>query len=117
MERIAEKENYKTIFIEAHEEKSLAALLVPLLRRVLYQLDRISNAGEKARRGLAVLKSFISAVKVKVGEIEIGLDIEPEIGAADSGDIEVDLPNLFIAVADAAKEKQTALAIFIDEIQ
>jgi hypothetical protein len=117
MERIATNENYKTIFIEAHEEKSLGALLAPPLRRILFNLDRVINAGEKVRRGLAVLKSFISSVKIKMGEVEIGLDIEAEPGAADSGDIEVDLTNLFIAVAEAAQDKQTAIAIFIDEIQ
>lgn len=117
MERIAIKENYKTIFIEAHEDKSLAALLAPPLRRILFDLNRLAHTQEKVRRGLAVLKSFISAVKVKMGEFEFGLDIEGEAGSADSGDIEADLPNLFVAVAEAAQENQTAIAIFIDEIQ
>ena len=117
MERIAEKTEYRTILIEAHEEKSLGALLAPHLRRLLFDLNRLAGAGDKARRGLAVLKSFISAVKIKVADVEFGLDIEPERGAADSGDIEVDLPNLFLAVAEAAQERQTAVAILIDEIQ
>lgn len=117
MERIASESGYKTIFIEAHGQKSLSALLVPHLRRVLFSLGSFSSAGEKVRRGLAVLQSFVSAIKIKMGEIEIGLDIEAERGAADSGDIEIDLSNLFIAVAEAAQEKQTAIAIFIDEIQ
>ena len=92
-------------------------LLVPHLRRVLFDLDRIAGAGDKARRGLAVLKSFISAIKVTVGDFEFGLDTDPEKGAADSGDLETDLPNLFVAVAEAAEERQTAVAILIDEIQ
>lgn len=117
MEHFAEKAEYRAILIEAHEDKSLTALLAPHLRRLLFNLDRLAGAGDKARRGLAVLKSFISAVKVKVADVEFGLDIEPERGAADSGDIEVDLPNLFLAVAEAAQERQTAVAILIDEIQ
>lgn len=117
MERIATEENYKTIFIEAHEEKSLGALLVPSLRGLLFNLNRLANTGDKVRRAFAVLKSFISAIKVKMGEIELGLDIDAEQGVADSGDIEVDLTSLFVAVAEAAQEKQTAIAIFIDEVQ
>lgn len=117
MEQFAEKAEYRAILIEAHEDKSLAALLAPHLRRLLFNLDRLAGAGDKARRGLAVLKSFISAVKVKVADVEFGLDIEPERGAADSGDIEADLSNLFLAVAEAAQERQTAVAILIDEIQ
>lgn len=117
LERIAEQADYKTILIEAHEDKSLGALLVPQLRRLLFDLDRMASMGNKAKKGLAVLKSFITTVKMKVGNIEFGLDIDPERGTADSGDIEVDLPNLFVAVAEAAEERQTAIAILIDELQ
>ncbi|OGT65037.1 MAG: AAA family ATPase [Gammaproteobacteria bacterium RIFCSPHIGHO2_12_FULL_45_9] len=117
MERIAEEEGYKTIFIEAREEKTLGALLALPLRKLLFNLGHFSKAGEKVRRALAVLRSFISGVKFKIGDIEFGLDIEAERGSADSGDIESDLPDLFLAVAEAAQEKQTAVAILIDEIQ
>src|SRR3990167_3708690 len=117
LERQAEQADYATIFIEAHEAKSLEALLVPALRQLLYRLDGLTGVGYKVRRGLAVLKSFINAIKIKVGDIEVGLDIEPERGSADSGDIESDLTSVFIAVAEAAEEKQTAVAILIDEIQ
>jgi hypothetical protein len=77
----------------------------------------MANLSEKVRRSLRVLKSFVSAVKVKVADIEVGLDIEPEHGAADSGDLEADLPNLFVAVAEAAQDRRTAVALLIDEIQ
>ena len=117
MERIAQQIGYRTIMVEAHEKKHLALLLAPQLRRLLFDLDRLAGAGEKARRGIAVLKSFISSVKVTMGDVEFGLDIEPEQGAADSGDLEVDLPELFTAVAEAAEERRTAVAILIDEIQ
>ena len=117
MERMAKDDNYHTIAIEAPEDKPLASLLPPHLRRLLFDLDRMAGAGEKVRRGLAVLKSFVGSVKVTVGEFEFGLDIEPERGAADSGDLEVDLPNLFTAVAEAAEERRTLVVLLIDEIQ
>ncbi|MDX2111483.1 MAG: ATP-binding protein [Verrucomicrobiota bacterium] len=117
MERMAEKAGYRTILLEAHEEKSLAALLVPPLRKLLFDLDRVSGAGHKVKRGLAVLKGFLNGVKVSMGDIEVGLDIDPETGAADSGDLESDLPNLFIAIAEAAAERNTPVALLIDELQ
>ena len=117
IERLALDAGYRTILVEAHEGKPLAALLAPHLRRLLFDLDRIAGAGNKARRGLAVLKSFVGAIRIKVGDVDIGLDIEPEPGAADSGDLEVDLPSLFMAVAEAAQERGVAVAILIDEIQ
>ncbi len=117
VERITREAGYHTITLEAHEDKSLAALLTPHLRRLLFELDRMEGLSGKVRRGLGVLKSFIGGIKVKVAEIEFGLDIEPERGTADSGDLEVDLANLFIAVAEAAQDRGTAVALLIDEIQ
>lgn len=117
IERMAMDAGYRTLLVEAHEGKPLAVLLAPHLRRLLFDLDRLAGAGNKARRGIAVLKSFIGAINIKVGDFDIGLDIEPESGSADSGDLEVDLPSLFMAVAEAAEERQAAVAILIDEIQ
>jgi hypothetical protein len=117
IERMATKEGYRTLGLEAHEDKSLAVLLVPPLRKLLFDLDRVAGAGDKAKRALGVLKSFMNGVKVKFGELEVGLDIDPEKGTADSGDLESDLPNLFVAVADAAEERKIPVALLIDELQ
>lgn len=117
IERLALAAGYRTIAVEAHEDKRLGPLLAFHLRRLLFDLDRMAGAGDKVKRGLAVLRSFISGIKVTVGEIDIGLDIEPEKGSADSGDIEIDLSNLFVAVAEAAQERGCAVAILIDEVQ
>lgn len=117
VESIAKKQEYRTIFIEAVEGKSLAILLSHYLKKLLFELDAIAGVGDKAKRAIAVLKSFVGAVKLKVGDFDIGIDIEPQVGAADSGDLEVDLSNLFIAVAEAALERNTAVLLLIDEIQ
>jgi bifunctional DNA-binding transcriptional regulator/antitoxin component of YhaV-PrlF toxin-antitoxin module len=117
IERLADAEGYRTISVEAHEDKQLGPLLAPYLRRLLFDLDRVAGAGDKVKRGLAVLRSFIGSIKLTIGDVHIGLDIEPEKGAADSGDLETDLPNLFVAVAEAAAERSSAVALLIDEIQ
>ena len=117
IERMARKDGYQSILLEAHEEKPLGELIFPALRGLLYELDRTAGAGDKVKRGLAVLRSFIGSIKLTVGDVAMGLDIEAAKGTADSGDLEIDLPNLFIAIAEAAEERQTAVAILIDEIQ
>jgi len=115
--RMAQESGYRTVLVEAHEEKALGPLIAAPLKAVFFELDRIAQTGDRVKRGLRVLRSFLGGLKVKLGELEIGLDIDPETGAADSGDIEIDLPNVFEALGEAAKEKQTAVAILIDEIQ
>lgn len=117
IERMARTAGYQTILLEAHEEKPLGELIYPALRGLLYELDRSAGAGDKVKRGLAVLRSFIGSIKLTVGDVALGLDIEPAKGTADSGDLEIDLPNLFVAIAEAAEERQTAVAILVDEIQ
>jgi hypothetical protein len=116
-ERLAIASGYRTISVESHEDKPLPALLVPHLRKVLFEFDRLAGTGDKVRRGLRVLGSFVGALKMSVDDVTFGLDIDPERGAADSGDLELDLPSLFIAIGDAAEERNAAVALFIDEIQ
>jgi hypothetical protein len=117
VERQAEAADYRTISVEAHEDKSLGALLIPHLRKLLFDLDRLAGAGDRVRRGLRVLRSFVGALKVTVDEVSFGLDIDPERGSADSGDLEIDLPSLFVAIGEAAEERKAAAALFIDEVQ
>ncbi len=115
--RMAQEAGYRTVLVEAHEDKALGPLIAAPLKTVFFELDRIAQTGDRVKRGLRVLRSFLGGLKVKMGELEIGLDIDPETGAADSGDIEIDLPNVFEALGEAAKEKKSAVAILIDEIQ
>lgn len=117
IERRAAAEGYRTLALEAHEGKPLGPLIVPHLRRLLFDLDRIAGASDKVKKGLAVLRSFIGALKVTVNDVTYGLDIEPAKGTADSGDLEADLPSLFVAMGEAAEDRNSAVALFVDEIQ
>ena len=117
IERLAKADGYRTIVVEAHEDKPLGPLLAPYLRSLLYDLDRMAGAGDRVKRGLRVLRSFLGILKLTYEDVSIGLDVDPEQGSADSGDLEIDLPNLFTAVAEAAEERNSAVAVIIDEIQ
>ena len=117
IQQMAEEAGFRTVFVEAHEQKTLPDLLLPPLRRLLLTLDRLGQLNETVKRALRVLKSFMTGVKLKYGEAELALDIDPEIGSADSGDLEADLPELFAAIGSAAKARDEAVAILIDEIQ
>ena len=113
----AEATGIHTIRLEAPESRSLPALLAPQLRQALLRLSRQERAKVLAERGLRALAGFAKALKVKYDDIEVGLDFEPEPGLADNGDLEHDLQALIEAAGEAAKSGDTALAIFIDELQ
>lgn len=111
----AEQKGFRTAKVEAPEGGMLPQLLVPELRQVLYSLDLKAATGHKLHQAASVLRNFASAFKVKVGDIEIGMDAAR--GEGDSGNLEQDLPDLLIAVCEAADERKMALGIFLDEVQ
>lgn len=113
----AESSGIHTVRIEAPEGRSLPALLAPQLRQALLRLSQIAAAKDYAVRGLRALAGFASKLKVTFGDIEVGMDYEPEPGLADNGDLEHDLQALLEQVGLAAKSARTALAMFIDELQ
>ncbi|MFH1874439.1 MAG: ATP-binding protein [Pseudomonadota bacterium] len=113
----AEANGFAIVSIETPEKRSLPALLIPNLRTALLKLDRMAATGDIVKRALRALGGFVGAMKVKYQDVEFGLDLGAEPGVADTGDLEHDLTALFIEVGEAAKEKNTALILFIDEIQ
>lgn len=115
IEDIAQDEDYFTLNVEAHEDKSLPELIIPGLRRILIKLSMLEQSKELAKRGLGILKGFTASLKVKLPGIEIG--VKAERGTADSGDIESDLPELIVAIGKAAKAAERPIAILIDELQ
>jgi AAA ATPase domain len=113
----AEASGIHTIRVEAPESRSLPAILAPQLRQALLRLSRNAQAKALAHRALRGLAGFAKALKVKYQDIEVGFDFEPEPGLADNGDLEHDLQALLEVTGVAAKEADTALAMFVDEMQ
>jgi hypothetical protein len=106
-----------TLRIEAPEDRSLPAILAPQLRQALLRMSRNEKARDLAHRALRALAGFARALKMKYEDIEVGLDFDPEPGLADNGDLEHDLQALLESAGNAAVSINTALAIFVDELQ
>jgi AAA ATPase domain len=111
----AGQEGFLTVMIEAPEDRRLADLLVPPVRKILLKLSRVERVREAARHGLGILRSFASAFKVEMGDLEFG--VRAETGTADSGQLESDLPEVLLALAGAAREAGSPIALLIDEVQ
>lgn len=113
----AESKGMLVTRVEAPESRSLPALLGPGLRVAMIRLEKKSRASELARRALRGLAGFAGALKTKYQDIEFGLDIDPEPGLADNGDLELDLQALLEAVGEACASADTGLVMFVDELQ
>ena len=115
IEEMAESAGHLASFIEAPEGRSLSELLIPKIHQVLRKLSVTEQAKSKVHQALRALRSFASAVKVSYGETTLSID--PEVGVADSGDLENDLPELFVRIGEAAKAAGKAWTLLIDEVQ
>lgn len=113
--QMAEERRLKWHLIESPEDKPLPDLIVPALRRILLSLSSVMAVTEVVHRGLRVLGSFAKSLKVKYEGLEFGVDVER--GVADSGDLDNDLAELFVAVGEAAKSVGTGVVLLIDELQ
>lgn len=113
----AESEGLVCVQFESPENRNLPAMIVPSLRAALFKLNRLSGLSDKVAKAARILGSFISSAKVKYEGMEFGFDLGTEPGVSDTGDLDYDLSELLQAIGEAAKEKKTAVVLFIDELQ
>jgi hypothetical protein len=113
--RNAEQEGLLVSRVESPEGESLARLIYPEMRKVMRSLSTVEAAKQLANRGLVGLRNFASVFKIDIAGVEVG--IEPEPGFADTGDIQYDLPDLFVLIGKTAKAAGRGWVLLIDEVQ
>jgi len=125
----AEAEKLIAIRIEAPEGRSLPSLLVPGLNSALVKLSLGKATSKIATQAFKALLSFVSAMKLKYQDVELAVDLNldpaSEAFSADSNnpkiplapDLDHELVQLFQAVGALAKSRETAVILFIDELQ
>jgi hypothetical protein len=115
IEEVAQAAGHVTSSIEAPEGKALSELLVPRINQAIRKLSITESAKAKAHQALKALRSFSLTFNPTSGDVSIAVD--PEVGVADSGDMEADLPELFVRIGEAAKAAGKAWTLLIDEVQ
>lgn len=113
----AELAKISTVRFEVAEGRSLPSLLAPSLKTALLKLNRSKKTTDLVLRALRALTNFVSAMRLKYGDIEISLDIESDSKSPLSPNLDENLVELFQSVGAAAKEQNTAIVLFIDELQ
>lgn len=112
---MARREDYQTAYMEADENSDFIEMLAAQLRPVLFELDRMANVTATVKRALRIFKSF--TLRVGLHGLSLNFRVDPERGMADSGDLNVDLTTLFVAIGEAARDQGVAVLIAIDEVQ
>ncbi|WP_305788435.1 ATP-binding protein [Symbioplanes lichenis] len=107
--------------IEARPDQSLRRPVTAALHMAIRELAPHHRNPDRVDEVLAVLKAF--ALRSNDANAKLrdrwtpGIDVPPARGRADSGDIEIDLVELFTDAASLATDVGTGIALFIDEMQ
>jgi hypothetical protein len=107
--------------IEARTDQALRRPLSAALHMAIRELAPQHRAPDRVDAVLAVLKAFALRANPTTGKLrerwQPGIDGPAAIGRADSGDIEIDLVELFTDAAALATDVGTGIALFLDEMQ
>jgi hypothetical protein len=106
--------------IEARPEQSIRRPVAAALHMAVRELAPRHRAPDRIEHFLGVLKAFASRdPKAPKGSFtpHLGIDVPAARGRADSGDLEIDLTELFADAASVATDLGVGIALFIDEMQ
>jgi hypothetical protein len=114
--KIAAEEGWVSADAEVSKSTPFGPQMANMARRALFQISPKARWGDRARTAAAVLKSFSLTVQPD-GTLTAGLDVDAEMGRADTGNLNDDLADVFEAIGNAAVEKGGGVVFLFDEIQ
>lgn len=107
--------------IEARPDQSIRRPVAAALHMAARELAPRHRAPERVDDFLGVLKAFAlrdpQAPKGAAQRWQPGIDVPAKRGRADSGDLEIDLTELFVDAASVATDLGVGIALFVDEMQ
>ena len=101
-------------FMEIEEKdgafhRSVAFYVHKLIQRMSVK-EKLSGY---VRQALSILKAF----SIKYSAQDISIEVQPANGISDTGDLQNDMTELFLALGKIAEKNERGAALFIDEIQ
>jgi len=107
--------------LEARPDQSIRRPVASALHMAIRELAPRHRAPDRVDDFLGVLKAFAlrdpKTPKGTTVSAQFGIDVPAARGRADSGDLEVDLTELFTDAASVAADLGVGIALFVDEMQ
>jgi hypothetical protein len=107
--------------LEARPDQSIRRPVASALHMAVRELAPRHRAPDRVDDFLSVLKAFAlrdpKAPKGTTVSAQFGIDVPAARGRADSGDLEVDLTELFTDASSVAADLGVGIALFVDEMQ
>jgi hypothetical protein len=115
-EDLAREGGWTTVEAEITKGSDFGDRIANLVRRALLQLSPRARWKKRTKRAAAVLRSFQVTLRPD-GGVTAGFDLEPAEGLADSGRLDEDLTDVFVALGEAAEEHDSGVVFLLDEVQ
>jgi len=107
--------------LEARPDQSIRRPVASALHMAVRELAPRHRAPDRIDDFLGVLKAFAlrdsKAPRGSTVNAQFGIDVPAARGRADSGDLEVDLTELFTDASSVAADLGVGIALFVDEMQ
>jgi len=107
--------------LEARPDQSIRRPVASALHMAVRELAPRHRAPDRIDDFLGVLKAFAlrdpQAPRGSTVNAQFGIDVPAARGRADSGDLEVDLTELFTDASSVAADLGVGIALFVDEMQ
>lgn len=107
--------------IEARPDQSIRRPVAAALHMAIREIAPRHRGPERVESMLGVLKAFAlrdtAGAKAGTPRWQPGIDVPAARGRADSGDLEIDLVELFCDAAVVAGDLGVGIALFVDEMQ
>lgn len=116
MAGMAETSGWVSELAEVRSGDSLRSLIARSARVAIARLERPSVLRAAWERAAGTLRSF-TATLGSDGSVQLGFEVEPLAGSADSGDIEHDLGKLLVEIGSLAQEAGSGVVLLFDELQ
>jgi len=115
---IARRAGWEVVEIEAskHDDTRFRQSMFSQLKAALLRLSPRARWTDRARHAAEVLSAFAVSVDHR-GTFSISWDVPAAEGAADHGDLSMDLTDVFVALGEAAEEQHRGVALLVDEVQ
>lgn len=115
-QELAWEGGWVTVEAEITKNSDFGDRMANLARRALLQLAPRDRWRERAARAAAVLRSFQLTLRPD-GSVTAGFEVDPAEGFADSGHLDEDLTDVFVALGEAAQEQGSGVVFLVDEVQ
>jgi hypothetical protein len=102
--------------VSKNDESHFRSAMATKLRTALFELSPKARWTDRFTHAASVLRSFTLSVDA-AGTLTAGLDVDAAEGFADHANLALDLTDVFVALGEAAQERERGVVLLLDEVQ